>query len=179
MILRSRGAKAPLLSVDLMPARVALNLRESGAVFPCKWCSVAEIYNKFKMLADYGGAVLAGRETRFAFEFVTWDWDFNRKGVNHGHYYQDSLDTAAEDFAVRSGLVDRNRIFTPEQLEEIYRCCEDTLCDAYELDEKQRKTIESVQEQIRYAIPDIVEQIHEHDRQAYEQEHGQKFEQTM
>lgn len=45
MILRSRGAKAPLLSVDLMPARVALNLRESGAVFPCKWCSVAEIYN--------------------------------------------------------------------------------------------------------------------------------------
>ncbi|WP_206538575.1 hypothetical protein, partial [Oscillibacter sp. ER4] len=30
--------------VDLMPARVALNLRESGAVFPCKWCSVAEIY---------------------------------------------------------------------------------------------------------------------------------------
>ena len=27
-----------------MPARVALNLRESGAVFPCKWCSVAEIY---------------------------------------------------------------------------------------------------------------------------------------
>ena len=44
MILRSRGAKAPLLSVDLMPARVALNLRESGAVFPCKWCSVAEIY---------------------------------------------------------------------------------------------------------------------------------------
>lgn len=46
MILRSRGAKAPLLSVDLMPARVALNLRESGAVFPCKWCSVAEIYTK-------------------------------------------------------------------------------------------------------------------------------------
>ena len=46
MILRSRGAKAPLLSVDLMPARVALNLRESGAVFPCKWCSVAEIYNE-------------------------------------------------------------------------------------------------------------------------------------
>ena len=30
-----------------MPARVALNLRESGAVFPCKWCSVAEIY-KYK-----------------------------------------------------------------------------------------------------------------------------------
>ena len=45
MILRSRGAKAPLLSVDLMPVIMALNLRESGVVFPCKWCSVAEIYS--------------------------------------------------------------------------------------------------------------------------------------
>ena len=141
--------------------------------------NVPTLDDKFKMLADYGGAVLAGRETKYGFEFVTWDWDFNRKGINHGHYYQDNLDTAAEDFAVRSGLVDGNRIFSRDQLEEIYRCCEDTLCETYELDEKQRKTIESVQEQIRYAIPDIVEQIHEHDRQAYEQEHGQKFEQTM
>ena len=46
MILRNRGAKTPLLSVDLTPARVALNLRERGAVFPCKWCSVAEIYTE-------------------------------------------------------------------------------------------------------------------------------------
>ena len=60
MILRSRGAKAPLLSVDLMPARVALNLRESGAVFPCKWCSVAEIY-KFDRKVTFSPAFLPGR----------------------------------------------------------------------------------------------------------------------
>lgn len=141
--------------------------------------NVPTLEDKFKMLADYGGAVLAGRETQYGFEFVTWDWDFNRKGVHHGHYYQDSLDTAAEDFAKRSGLIDENRLFAADQMEEIYRCCEDTLCETYELDEKQRKIIEGVQEQIRIAIPDIVEQIQEHDRQAYEQTHGQKLEQTM
>ena len=141
--------------------------------------NVSTLEDKFKLLADYGGVVLAGRETSYGFEFVTWDWDFNRKGVNHGHYYQDSLDAAAEDFAVRSGMIDGNRMFNQSQLEEIYRCCEDTLCEFYELDEKQRKTIEGVQEQIRCVIPDIVEQIQKHDQQAFEQEFGHGFEQSM
>lgn len=140
---------------------------------------VPTLEDKFKLLADYGGAVLAGRETSYGFEFVTWDWDFNRKGVSHGHYYQDSLDAAAEDFAVRSGMIDGNRMFNLSQLEEIYRCCEDTLCEFYVLDEKQRKTIEGVQEQIRCVIPDIVEQIQKHDQQAFEHEFGHGFEQSM
>ena len=37
---------APLLTVDLAPVTVELNLRESGARFPCKWSSVLEIYSK-------------------------------------------------------------------------------------------------------------------------------------
>ena len=48
---------APLLTVDLAPVTVELNLRESGARFPCKWSSVLEIYNKagyiFWKLVDY------------------------------------------------------------------------------------------------------------------------------
>ena len=35
---------APLLTVDLAFVTVDLNLRESGARFPCKWSSVHEIY---------------------------------------------------------------------------------------------------------------------------------------
>lgn len=35
---------APLLTVDLAFVTVDLNLRESGARFPCKWSSVLEIY---------------------------------------------------------------------------------------------------------------------------------------
>ena len=37
---------APLLTVDLAPVTVELNLRESGARFPCKWSSVLEIYKR-------------------------------------------------------------------------------------------------------------------------------------
>lgn len=39
---------APLLTVDLAPVTVELNLRESGARFPCKWSSVLEIYTDGK-----------------------------------------------------------------------------------------------------------------------------------
>ena len=39
---------APLLTVDLAPVTVELNLRESGARFPCKWSSVLEIYSVSK-----------------------------------------------------------------------------------------------------------------------------------
>lgn len=40
---------APLLTVDLASVTVELNLRESGARFPCKWSSVLEIYNRIIM----------------------------------------------------------------------------------------------------------------------------------
>lgn len=45
MILRSRGAKAPLLSVDLMSVSVGLISREGGLLSPCSWTCGCEIYS--------------------------------------------------------------------------------------------------------------------------------------
>lgn len=44
--------------------------------------------DKFHLLADFGGAVLAGRERENSqgYQFVTWTWDYGRRGVSHGHY---------------------------------------------------------------------------------------------
>lgn len=95
MILRSRGAKAPLLSVDLMPARVALNLRESGAVFPCKWCSVAEIYNNYSICRIYVFSVhlgngplkflILGTQQKINQMHDTYTIDISSSQVIHGH----------------------------------------------------------------------------------------------
>ena len=52
---------------------------------------------------------------------MTWEWDFDRKGVHHGHYFQDDYDAAKRDFTVRGGLVPKDALFEPEQLAEIYR----------------------------------------------------------
>ena len=75
----------------------------------------------YRILADFGDAVLAGHPTERGVQFVTWEWDFDREGVHHGHYFQDDYDAAKRDFTMRGGLVQKDALFEPEQLAEIYR----------------------------------------------------------
>lgn len=75
----------------------------------------------YRVLADFSSAVLAGHPTERGVQFVTWEWDFDREGVHHGHYFQDDYEAAKRDFTVRGNLVPKDAIFEPEQLAEIYR----------------------------------------------------------
>ena len=74
----------------------------------------------YRILADFGSAVLAGHPTERGVQFVTWEWDFDRGGVHHGHYFQEDYDAAKRDFTVRGNLVPKDALFEPEQLAEIY-----------------------------------------------------------
>ena len=74
----------------------------------------------YRVLADFGSAVLAGHPTERGVQFVTWEWDFDREGAHHGHYFQDNYDAAKRDFTVRGNLVPKDALFEPEQLAEIY-----------------------------------------------------------
>lgn len=80
-----------------------------------------DLTGDYRILADFGDAVLAGHPTERGVQFVTWEWDFDRKGVHHGHYFQGDYEAAKHDFTVRSGLVPKDALFEPEQLAEIYR----------------------------------------------------------
>ena len=75
---------------------------------------VPGLEEKFRLLADFGGAVLAGRERTdgSGYQFATWIWNSGRAGVSHGHYYEGDFRRAKEDFAVRSGLISRAQLFT-------------------------------------------------------------------
>ena len=79
-----------------------------------------DLTGDYRILADFGDAVLAGHPTERGVQFVTWEWDFDREGVHHGHYFQDDYEAAKRDFTVRSGLVQKDTLFEPEQLAEIY-----------------------------------------------------------
>ena len=78
------------------------------------------LHGDYRVLADFGSAVLAGHPSERGVQFVTWEWDFDREGVHHGHYFQDDYEAAKRDFTVRSGLVQKGALFEPEQLAEIY-----------------------------------------------------------
>ena len=75
----------------------------------------------YRVLADFGSAVLAGHPTECGVQLVTWEWDFDREGIHHGHYFQDDYEAAKRDFTVRGNLVQKGALFEPEQLAEIYR----------------------------------------------------------
>lgn len=123
---------------------------------------------RFKLLADFNGTVLAARESNVGVQFVTWDWDADRKGVSHGHYFMHNYTGAKQDFATRSRLIQEQQLFKEEQLIEIYRCCADTLDAGFDLTYTQEKCIKSVQEQIAAGMPDIMDRIREQDQHTVE-----------
>ena len=65
----------------------------------------------YKVLADFGDAVLAGRSCKTGAKFVTWEWDFDRQGVHAGHYFMENYEAAKLDFAARAGLINEQRLF--------------------------------------------------------------------
>lgn len=129
---------------------------------------VSDLPDRYKVLADFNDVVLAGAHGKYGVEFVTWDWDHDRKGLSHGHYFNGNYEGAKQDFATRSGLIPEQQLFKDEQLIEIYRCCADTLDADFDLTHEQEKCIKSVQEQIENGMPDIMERIREQDQHTVE-----------
>ena len=62
------------------------------------WLKVGGLTGDYRVLADFGGAVLAGHPTERGVQFVTWEWDWDREGVHHGHYFQNGCEEAKHDF---------------------------------------------------------------------------------
>jgi len=107
----------------------------------------------FKVLADFGDAVLAGQLGKKGARFVTWEWDFDRQGVHAGHYHMENYEAAKLDFAVRAGLINEQRLFSDEQLAVIRNACEFALEDDATLSYAEEKQLRSVQEQIELLLP--------------------------
>ena len=125
------------------------------------------LQDTFKVLVDFGDAVLAGRSCKTGAKFVTWEWDFDRQGVHAGHYFMENYEAAKQDFAVRAGLVESQRLFSDEQIAVIKNACEFALEDDATLSYAEEKQLHSVQEQIEPLLPQ------------QEQEQQSTMEQTM
>ena len=116
---------------------------------------------KFHLLADFGGAVLAGRELEngWGYQFVTWIWDHDRTGVSHGHYYEEDFQGAKQDFAVRSGLISKAQLFSPEELTQLYRATDYLLDEGPEPEDGQLKALQTSRTKIEYTVPDLPDRL--------------------
>lgn len=112
----------------------------------------------YRILADFGSAVLAGHPTERGVQFVTWEWDWDRKGVHHGHYFQNGCEEAKHDFVRRSGLLPKEALFEPEQLAEMHRALAFVCEQDEDLSIGREKEIKTIMEQIKCLLPESPEQ---------------------
>ena len=128
----------------------------------------------YRVLADFNDTVLAGHSTQYGHQFVTWERVQERTALHQGNYYgpgsgADCYTAAKRDFAVRSGLVTGDALFTPEQLTEVYRSIHETLDSGYPITDKRQKCLESAAEQIESVVPDLESRVEQSNQKELEQ----------
>ena len=149
------GARAAFDRVTDIAATAAEYMRLMETAPPLEATGLDDSY---RLLADFGGAVLAGHPTSRGTEFVTWEWDYPHTGMWQGHYFGGNYAGAKRDFAVRAGLIPQEMVFSEEQLADLCRCCRQALASpestfTYEAEQR----IESIQEQIERLCPGTME----------------------
>lgn len=76
----------------------------------------------YHKLAEFNGVVLGEKDMgEHGFQFSSWLLTYGGTGATIGKYSM-NYDDAKATFAERSGLVDKARQFSDEQLEDVYRC---------------------------------------------------------
>lgn len=136
-----------------------------------EYCSVYEkaaplkaenLSENYRCLSEFNGTVLAAKHTEYGFEFVTWDRTYDGKAVCHGNYFEDYA-AAKENFAARSGLIDKDKMFSTEELERLGKSVEFTMqnCGELNFDDCERlknlnaKISEDLPEQQQSAAPEM------------------------
>lgn len=110
---------------------------------------------KFKLILDHGGYVLAGQDRgAHGFQFVTWEWSYDRTGVGTGNYWEDNYRGAKEDFAARAGLISRDRLFDGDQSMALYRL----LCrglDETISERREKEQLDVIQRKMERSFPEL------------------------
>ena len=148
--IRGAGEDRLLQTVTQTVAQVKEYLRIMERAPTLKAIDLDEDY---KILAEFDDTVLAGRMSKKGVRFVTWEYDFDRRGVHAGHYFMQNYEGAKQDFAARAGLVNHQRLFSDEQLGVIRNACALSLEDNATLSYAEEKQLHSVQEQIELLLP--------------------------
>lgn len=111
----------------------------------------------YRKLAEFNGVVLGAKDMGdYGVQFSTWLLTYGGTGVTLGHYTFD-YELAKNDFAERSGLVDKHRQFTNEQLADIYRCVAFSKDTVDSLSYEQDKALDELMDKIGCVLPEITD----------------------
>ena len=90
------------------------------------------------------------------FMFCSWRQSDGGKYLAHGDYSPDYL-SSKENFAVRAGLVDNNKLFTQEEAEQLFKCAAFARDNCESLTYDQDHSLMELMEKLQDAYPSLKE----------------------
>jgi len=122
-----------------------------------------ETLNHYRKLLVYNGIILAARMNKDgSLEFATWKESEIGSDEPLGQYFE-CYEHAKEDFAVRSGLVDRYKMLNETELKLIYQGLVHLGADYPHLTTEQMTNIGKLIEKVEMLVPAIRErEVYEH-----------------
>lgn len=146
------------------------SIREYVGLYEASPQMEAADVQEYRKLAEYGDVVLAGMYSKdHGFMFVTWEQDKTRHYVAGGDYSPDYA-YVKESFLCRSGLLAKERLFLPEEAENLYRCVDFARKNCGSLTFEQSKALDELAEKLSFGYPEI-----EKDPPTFEPENGSQL----
>ena len=128
-----------------------------------EYCSLCEkaaplkadgLSGNYRCLSEFNGTVLAAKyNAEYGFEFVTWDRTYDDKSVCQGKYFEDYA-AAKENFATRAGLIDKDKILSTKELEQLEKCVNFTMRHNGDLKFDDCEFLKNISEKISENIPE-------------------------
>lgn len=111
--------------------------------------------SQYRRMAEYGDTVLAGMYSeQHGFMFTTWRQSADKSSVAHGDYTP-NFDYVKEAFITRSGLLDKNKLFTEDEAEKLYRCIAYAQDNCESLTYEQERELKALEEKLQYGYPKL------------------------
>jgi len=111
----------------------------------------------YRKIIEHNNYILAMKEMGQGngYEFVTWMYSYDKKGVTIGRYFND-YESAKENMAIRSGLIDRNKMFNETELKLIHTNLINYVALNPNIEYRIEEAIGSVLDKIENIIPEIL-----------------------
>lgn len=125
--------------------------------------------SQYRKFSEYGDTVLAGSYGSHGFMFCTWKQARNGTYVAHGDYTPD-FEYAKESFITRSLLMDKNRMFSEDEANLLYRCIAYARDNCESLTYEQDQQLDGLLEKLTYGYQSL-----EDEQPSFDQDNTLKF----
>jgi hypothetical protein len=117
----------------------------------------ADGVSDFRLISTFGDCILAGKMTKDnEIRFTTWQYDYDRTGVMWGHYFETNYEGAKQDFAVRAGLIEEQKLFSEEELVVLHDACVFRGRNDDSISYEDEKILHSVMKKVESNSPDLI-----------------------